>query len=946
MRLTDKRRKRRRLLWAIAPIAVLCALCFSETFVHKVLYQSRDHHYRKMGKKLLARGVVGYWDFDEPRVAERIWRDPVITEGTRLVPGRCGGARAFIPEENGYISTRLGLARLGTNFTISCWLRLPGLAHAQRILRYMRVEGGRLVFEAPATGDLLTAEPPAGRFAHIAAVVDAAGGEARLYVDGKMSAATEIAGARVRHETVWIGQVPGANRPDFVLDDLAMWNRCLSESEISRLANTKKGLLREMVRSARLKFHVLNVLSGAASSVVTFGDMFNPLYHESTALSANIPRWSLLLSRADEKAFAAFESRRVEHGINGYCTSDRRTVDVALNGSPMRGRMEMLCPGTGGEAEGRAFSLSVRRPGAGELHEKFMFEPPHSQSLVPDMLVAKLAGEVGSRAGSPELCCVTWNGGFAGVFLLRRVGEGPDYYSPSGQRDWRKHLRALPFTPDEVLSEFDRIAGDILPVVLADRRGVLNSVEWRHLIREQRADVAVALEEGRSSGERGLVEMVKGYLSPYELKGENPVPEYIVGDLDLSRRSVRGVKIDYRSLTPEILSDDGRVVRPASASVDARLAVIFSREGHSVSNVMEFTVIGTKPGLPLVKLDVRREMGSDFRVPCSLQLVEKAGAGKGELLYGRVRIRGNTSLAKAKKKYFSVKLDRPAKLLGIRETGYIMLTSGWRDPTMMHDKLSYDLFRSFSSPGKPRFATTSEMVELVVDGRYRGVYIMSDRVDAELLGMTSPPHGRGHDVLYKSGQGYSRVKPYVQKWPDRMDGEYWAPLREFMALVHDSTPDEFAARAEKMLDIDNVIDFELLVNFNNNAEGGRNWSWIARGGVGGDRFYFLPWDFDMTFRRGRWNANALQRRLRSDLPGYRGRLESRYRELRNGVLSEKALTDRVARMEDAIADAMRRNRKCWDLPERKEFHMKVDEMREIIRERMALMDRMLSFAGE
>ena len=919
------------------PLLLFLVCCFSEAFVFGVLEEPKDHYERKIGVKLRGKGVVSYWDFDEPAVTERVWLGKVLTEGTRRVPGHHGKARAFLPGENGYVSTSAALSLLGTNFTITCLLKLPDPSREQRIFRYMRVEDGRLAFEAPGDGDVLTAEPAADRFFHVAGVVDAGKGEARLYIDGKLRATTPLRRIRMRHEFVVLGQVPGSNPPDFVLDDLAFWNRNLSEDEIAKLVEARAGLLQRLVRSPRHKFNVLKALRRGAHNVVMSADMFNPLYHESAAMSADIQHWNLVLSRADRKAFTFFERRRVLHGINGYCTSDRRTVDVGIDGRSWRSRMELFCPGTGRTGAGKAFTVDLGHDARGKRLRKFVFESAEQHPFMPELLAAKLSRDAGTSVTSPQLCSVTLNGTFDGVYLVRAVGDGLDYYSPSRQRDWGDHLRALPFSNEEILEEYDNMVSDVLPVLLADRTGALNSLEWRHLVKLQRLALIEALAPRKSGADMGTLEMVRDYVKARVLVGRNPAPDYVVEDLDLSRGSVHGVSVSYRSLTPELVSDDGRVSRPKETAAETRVEVTFSQGGRKVSNVLSFTVIPEQTKVPLLRVDFRRRISADSRVPCILQVLENGGHKASECLPGRIRLRGNTSLVRAEKKYFNIRLDRPARLLGIRETRFLMLTSGWRDPTMMRDKMSYDLFKAFGSADSPRFAPTCRLVELVIDGHYRGVYALSDRVDEGMLGLDSD----SGDVLYKAGKGYSRGKPYVQKFPDKMAGECWEPYWEFRAAAEDGTPAEFAAKVGQVVDIGNVIDYEILVNITANAEGSRHWTYIARGGRGGDMFYFVPWDFDMTFRHGRWNMNPMTRRLRAELPGYRDRLERRYAELRRGVLSEAAVMSRVNSIEVEIADAMLRNMKCWDLPERKEFHSMVDEMRAAIKERLALMDRKL-----
>ena len=125
------------------------------------------------------------------------------------------------------------------------------------------------------------------------------------------------------------------------------------------------------------------------------------------------------------------------------------------------------------------------------------------------------------------------------------------------------------------------------------------------------------------------------------------------------------------------------------------------------------------------------------------EFVEGDGRRSG-LLEGRIRLRGNTALFRERnqKKYYRIVLDQPYDAPGIGRTRRLFLTSGWRDVTLMRDRLAYDLFRSFSEPGKPRYSPHVQTVELVVNGDYKGVYNLMDRVDADLLEFGKGARGR------------------------------------------------------------------------------------------------------------------------------------------------------------------------------------------------------------
>ena len=926
-------------LWVIVPLALMVGLSFSEMFVFDVLEDSIGHYERKIGNLLREKEITACWDFEGTAVSERVADFPVYTEGTGPVPGRHGNGRVFFPERNGVIKTSASLSTLGTNYTITFWLKVRDPDYDQRILRYFTVDSGELVFEVSGQSVPCRSRLPAGKWTHVAGVADISSEEVRLYLDGKLKDTRDLEEPWIRHERVIIGQVPGANPSDFTMDELVFWKKDLDPAEIAGARDDCRSIVGRFAGSAALKLKILRAVRDACSSVVTFADSFNPFYHETTVMRADIPHWSLGLSRSDENVFVDFERNRLMNGINMYATSDRRTIDLAVDGLIASGRMELVCSQTENILKRKSFTIERADPGTDNLHETFLFEPPERYHFVPHLLAVKLARTAGYPAQFPTLCSVTINGHFDGAYFVRVIGDGMDHYSLAGPDDWKTRLSALPFANSEILAEFDRLADKTLPILLADRKRVRNSLELSHMVRLQREAVEEVLRESRGEANMSRAALVKNYIDEHRLLGGNPAPGYIVENLDFSPASVRGTEVSYKSLTPELVADDGKIMRPERRSAEARIRVTVKNGTDTESKDLKFTLIPENLEIRAVRINIGGQLSADRRVPCGIQTLDNAGASRSEWLCGRIKWRGNTSLVKARKKYFSVKLDGFCRLPDFRDTRFIKLTSGYRDPTMMHDKLAYDLFRSFGDPGKPRYAPACELIDLIINDTYHGVYSMTDRIDAELLGFSRGPGRDGRrSVIYKIGSDYSRRKPYVQRWPDEMDGEYWEPYDELMEIIHESSSEEFARTVEKKIDIGNVIDYALLVNFTSNAEGSEFWTYIARGARPDSRFFFVPWDFDMTFRPGRWNENDLTLRLEKHLPGYRKRLSERYRELRRNQLSEASLMKRISRIENRIADSMKRNMKRWNLPPRKEFHLKVEEMRQCIKERLELMD--------
>jgi spore coat protein CotH len=201
-------------------------------------------------------------------------------------------------------------------------------------------------------------------------------------------------------------------------------------------------------------------------------------------------------------------------------------------------------------------------------------------------------------------------------------------------------------------------------------------------------------------------------------------------------------------------------------------------------------------------------------------------------------------------------------------------------------------------------------------------------------------------VLYKAiGAKASFRKPlldnYVQKVPHWKKVSYREPLLELLSFIAYGDEETFARAVEEILDVDSVIDFTILLNLTNNRDGPRHNLFLARGGGEDDRFFIIPWDYDSTYKMRGWLSNYLVDRLNSQLPGYTDRLLARWRELRQGVLSEGAVMARIDTMEEALADgSAERNQRRWRPPGNENSYRKdVEALRSWIHQRLRKMDR-------
>ena len=367
----------------------------------------------------------------------------------------------------------------------------------------------------------------------------------------------------------------------------------------------------------------------------------------------------------------------------------------------------------------------------------------------------------------------------------------------------------------------------------------------------------------------------------------------------------------------------------------------------------------TRPvsSLPLVQLDVAEPITDTSQPPCAMKV------GTGDVFKGVIRIRGSSSRAHPKKSYLVV-LDTPAGLLGMPARRQWILNAAYIDRSLMRHKLAYDLFKSMGTPDRPRLAAGSRFVEVHLNGDYQGVYLLMERVDRELLGLA--PFAAGdpaHACLYKAinhSAGFVRAdhEGFEQEIPDPLVLAHPEPLAALMKFATTAPAAEFADPQKGIasrIDLDNAIDFHLLVLVTSNADGITKNFYLARHRPAGDampRFFFVPWDYDGTFGRNwdssilpptLWLSNGLFERLLRD-PAYRERFTARWKQLRDNELSIQAIQKMIDVNAGEILAAAGRNAKRWPT-DRRPFHdhitfeQDIEQMKAWVAQRTAWIDQ-------
>ena len=322
-----------------------------------------------------------------------------------------------------------------------------------------------------------------------------------------------------------------------------------------------------------------------------------------------------------------------------------------------------------------------------------------------------------------------------------------------------------------------------------------------------------------------------------------------------------------------------------------------------------------------------------------------------------IKLRGNSSLSFNQKKY-TIELRTPdgkeqdAPLLGMPAHSDWVLLAPYNDVSAVRDPLAFQLWRDMG-----HWAPRTRMVELTLNGEYRGIYILAeaikrgkDRVDVAKLKKTDTT---GRDV---TGGYLLRIDTYndddatfISKVPGIGDGimtseVVWSCIYpkkknlqpEQMAYIQSyvDTVEQVIQSADfanpttgyaRYIDVPSFVDYFIHTELSINADGYKRSAYFYKekqnaDGSGGKLVAGPVWDYNLAYGNCNFsNANnleawcfegasnsptpALWQRLLQD-PAFCRAVKQRYQSLRKGVLSLKSLYAYIDRHAQQLAPSL------------------------------------------
>lgn len=424
-------------------------------------------------------------------------------------------------------------------------------------------------------------------------------------------------------------------------------------------------------------------------------------------------------------------------------------------------------------------------------------------------------------------------------------------------------------------------------------------------------------------------------------------------------------------------------IRKAVAEGIGYAAVIYDNDRY-----MDCQVVFTN--MPVLDIDFSEEKEGAYSI---VNVVLQNGCkGDGSVLVSeaKLRARGGISI-NYPKLGFKLKLiqrdpkgnsvKREESLLGMRTSDTWNLAALYADDAKIRDQVAIDIWEDMSAeqiPFEEKFGTRMEYTEVVINDQYMGLYALLEPIDEKQLGIAD--HGQAGLCEYYYKKEDEVVADESTFWfgaadtiPEKDDAVpdmvlaglelkngnghlsslAWEPARRYMAMVREDT---FAQEAQRLLDLENIADvwiyIQSIVGVDNRA---KNLYYCAKIVNGDYKIYIVPWDMDMTWgNQTDLSVHSLQsyytypvdkimtwspagQMLEEDICGFREIVKARWTQLRQDILSDDAVIERMETEFEYIRSqgSYARNKERWD----KSPHADdISRLKEYALERLAFLD--------
>ncbi len=317
----------------------------------------------------------------------------------------------------------------------------------------------------------------------------------------------------------------------------------------------------------------------------------------------------------------------------------------------------------------------------------------------------------------------------------------------------------------------------------------------------------------------------------------------------------------------------------------------------------------------------------------------------------QIKYRGNSSSHYPKKNY-SLKFPNNISFGGLDSNKKWKLNAEYIDKTLMRNKLSYALFRQFSSNN---IAPKIQYVLLLVNDTPQGIYALTERVDENLLRLNTkdsnamifkaPPisyQTEEHKKKHEEFISYSNWNPFYKGFSDRAKNKlinqvYYNQrypkisstnkknaIHRMTDFIYHSSDSAFSNPTlfNNYFDLESLIDWHLLLLITNNEDGLIKNFYIYKQATSSS-FKICPWDYDHSFGRdgggGKYSdfvdvsrVKILDRLMKTNAFSYNEQLYSKFISLtKSNILTYSSINKMIKNNVSTLKPNISTNENIW-----------------------------------
>jgi hypothetical protein len=228
-----------------------------------------------------------------------------------------------------------------------------------------------------------------------------------------------------------------------------------------------------------------------------------------------------------------------------------------------------------------------------------------------------------------------------------------------------------------------------------------------------------------------------------------------------------------------------------------------------------------------------------------------------------VRYKGNSSYdfaANSPKKPFKFSFDKYRNgrfFFGVKKLNF---SNGAKDPTMMREKISYDIIGRYMPAPRAAFAT------ITIEGRLVGLYTQVEQVDKNFLARAFKDNNgnlyksidNGSTLLYRGVNQSSYESEYELKTNETAND--WSSFIAMVDKLNNTAVGSFTATAGTSLELGNIcryLAFNMVFsNFDSYTGSGRNYYLYDDPTT--KKYFLIPWDLNLSFGvyANNWNVTT------------------------------------------------------------------------------------------